>query len=146
MESFHELRAGPLEKLNGANIVIIPKVDLVEHPKDCRSISLINSFAKLITKTLSIGLSPHIGNMESNSQSAFVKRRCIDDNFMFIKNLARAYHRTKTPTLLLKLDISKAFDTISWEYMLELLQQRGFSARWRDWLSLYSYHPTRRFS
>jgi hypothetical protein len=71
MESSHELRAGPLEKLNGANIVIIPKVDLVEHPKDCRPISLINSFSKLITKTLSIGLSPHIGNMVS-----FTERLC----------------------------------------------------------------------
>jgi hypothetical protein len=34
-----------------------------------------------------------------------------------------------------KLDISKAFDTIPWEYILELLEQRGFSARWRDWLT-----------
>jgi hypothetical protein len=33
------------------------------------------------------------------------------------------------------LDISKAFDTVSWEYLLEMLSQRGFSRRWTDWLA-----------
>ena len=58
--------------------------------------------------------------MISNAQSAFIKRRCIQDSFMYVRNLARAYHRKKTPALLFKLDISKAFDMVSWEYMLEL--------------------------
>lgn len=129
LQCFYNLRAGPLEKLNGANIVLIPKTDLAQHPRDFRLISLINSFAKLVTKSLAIRLSPHISNLVSNPQSAFVKWRCIHDNFLFV-------HRTKTPALLFKLDISKAFDTISWEYMVELLEQRGFSSRWRDWLSL----------
>jgi mannosylglycoprotein endo-beta-mannosidase len=54
---------------------------------------------------------------------------------MFVRNLARAYHKKKVPALLFKLDISKAFDTVSCEYMLELLAQRGFSVRWREWLT-----------
>jgi hypothetical protein len=90
----------------------------------------------LITKTLAIRLSRHIDRLISSSQSAFIKGRCIQDNFMYVRNLARAYNRTKTPALLFKLDISKAFDTVSWEYMLELLEHRGFSHRWRNWLSL----------
>jgi hypothetical protein len=31
MECFYELRTGPLNKLNGANIVLIPKLDVPEH-------------------------------------------------------------------------------------------------------------------
>jgi hypothetical protein len=36
--------------------------------------------------------------------------------------------------LLLKLDISKAFDTLSWPFLLEVLQAHGFSAKWRAWI------------
>ena len=136
MNCVHDLRAGPLDKLNGANIVLIPKSDIAERPKDYRPISLIHSFGKFITKTLAIRLAPHMDQMISNAQSAFIKRRCIQDNFMYVRNLARAYHRKKTPALLFKLDISKAFDMVSWEYMLELLERRGFSNRWREWLAI----------
>lgn len=37
--------------------------------------------------------------------------------------------------LLLKLDISKAFDTLSWPFLLELLRARGFGDRWCGWIS-----------
>lgn len=36
--------------------------------------------------------------------------------------------------LLLKLDISKAFDTLSWPFLLEVLQARGFGDTWRRWI------------
>jgi hypothetical protein len=144
MNSFHELRTGPMSKLNGANIILIPKSDKAEYPKDYRPISLIHSFRKFVTKTLAIRLSLHIDWLISNAQSSFIKRRCIQDNFMYVRNLARAYHRKKIPALLFKLDISKAFDTVSWEYMLELLEHSGFSDRWREWITLIfkSSHST----
>uniref|UniRef100_A0A453B983 Reverse transcriptase domain-containing protein n=1 Tax=Aegilops tauschii subsp. strangulata TaxID=200361 RepID=A0A453B983_AEGTS len=48
---------------------------------------------------------------------------------------AHSFHRKKKQMLLFKLDIAKAFDSISWEYLLELLQNLGFSLRWRNWIS-----------
>jgi hypothetical protein len=38
--------------------------------------------------------------------------------------------------LLLKLDIAKAFDSVRWEYLLEVLQQLGFGQHWRDLMTL----------
>jgi hypothetical protein len=38
--------------------------------------------------------------------------------------------------LLLKLDIVKAFDSVRWEYLIELMEQLGFGQRWRDLASL----------
>lgn len=84
MSSFHSLRMGPLDKLNGANIVLIPKSDQAKKPRDFRPISLIHSFGKLITKTLAVRLSPLIDKMISVAQSAFIKKRCIHDNFMYV--------------------------------------------------------------
>jgi hypothetical protein len=81
-------------------------------------------------------LTPLIGGLISQAQSPFIKTRCLHDNFLFVRNLARALHKKKLPALLLKLDFAKAFDSVCWEYLLELLQCLGFSARWRDWIML----------
>jgi hypothetical protein len=105
-------------------------------PSEFRPISLIHSFAKLVAKVLALRLTPHIGDLISNSQSDFLKKRWIQDNFLYVRNLVRAYHRKKISALLFKLDITKSFDTTSWEYLIELLQQRGFPPKWRKWLSL----------
>jgi len=36
----------------------------------------------------------------------------------------------------MKLDIHKAFDTVHWGYLLEILQALGFGQRWREWISI----------
>jgi hypothetical protein len=87
-------------------------------------------------KSLARRLAPHMNGLVSNAQSAFIKHRCIQDNFIYVCNLVRAYHWKKVHALLLKMDISKAFDSVSWEYLLELLQRRGFPAKWCNWLAL----------
>jgi hypothetical protein len=38
--------------------------------------------------------------------------------------------------LFLKLDITKAFDNVRWEYLIELMQTLGFRQKWRDILSV----------
>ena len=41
----------------------------------------------------------------------------------------------KKPTLFLKLDIAKAFDTVRWDYLHEVMQWMGFEPRWRAWVT-----------
>ena len=78
------------------------------------------------------------------NQSAFIKKRSIHDNFKFVEQAARLLHRKRKPALLLKLDISKAFDTVSWPFLLQVLEALGFGIRWRDWIaSLVSTASTR---
>jgi hypothetical protein len=104
---------GPMPKLNGASITLIPKREVAELPSDFKPISLVHSLAKLISKVLARRLAPYINNLVSDAQSAFVKSWCIQENFLFVRNLTRAYHQKKLPALLLKLDITKAFDSVS---------------------------------
>jgi hypothetical protein len=44
--------------------------------------------------------------------------------------------KQKLSTLFLKLDIHKAFDTVNWSYLLEVLQALGFGACWCEWISI----------
>jgi hypothetical protein len=49
-------------------------------------------------------------------------------------------HQKKKPALFIKLDISKAFDSIGWTFLLEVMQALGFSTKWRDWVSTLLGH------
>jgi mannosylglycoprotein endo-beta-mannosidase len=117
------------------NIVLLPKKDGVEDIADFPPISLIHAIAKKITKLLALRLVPLMDGLISPCQSAFIKKRSIHDNFLYVRNLTRRFHRTKTLTLLLKLDISKAFDSVRWDCLISLMEHRGFPTRWRNWIS-----------
>jgi mannosylglycoprotein endo-beta-mannosidase len=80
-------------------------------------------------------LGPHMNSLVSNAQSAFIKKRSIHDNFLYVNNLARKLHKTKTPTLLFKLDIKKAFDSVRWDYLMDVLQHLGFPSKFWDSIS-----------
>jgi len=47
----------------------------------------------------------------------------------------RLLPKKKQPALFIKLDISKAFDSVGWQYLLEVFTALGFSAKWHDWIS-----------
>ena len=129
------MNAQHLSLLNSANIILIPKKLDAKHVGDYRPISLIHSFAKIFSKLLANRLAPHLNRLVSNCQSAFIKRRCIQDNFLYVQSTVRRLHRLNKPGLFLKLDIQKAFDTINWSYLLEVLQTLGFGPKWREWIS-----------
>ena len=122
--------------LNTAVVVLLPKKDDAATITDYKHISLIHSIAKLISKVLSLRLAMVIQTLISLVQTVFPRTKCIHDSFLYVQNCVKSLHAKKTPALLLKLDISKAFDNVSWEYLLELLQQLGFSSRRRDWIAL----------
>lgn len=135
-QKIYTLNALHLNKINIANIILLPKKDQAMEIAEFRPISLIHNIVKILSNMLSLRLSTYMDNLISISQSAFIKRRTIQDNFLYVQNIARSYHRSNTPMLMLKLDIAKAFDSISWPYLLDMLHCRGFGHRWRTWIAM----------
>ena len=138
LNQLYNMNVQGFDLLNSANIFLLPKKMDAAKVGDYRPISLIHSIAKIFSKLLANILSSHLNTLVSKCQSAFIKHRCIQDNFLYIQNTVRRFHKMKMPALFMKLDIQKAFDTINWScmtinwsYMLEVLHALGFGPRWR---------------
>jgi exonuclease III len=121
-------------QLNRALITLVPKKMDAQEVGDYRPISLIHSFAKLFSKILANRLRPKMEELVSPNQSAFIKGRNLHDNFILVRQLARKINSRREAGVLLKLDISRAFDSISWSFLLEVLQRLGFPTVWLRWI------------
>ncbi|KAM0925313.1 hypothetical protein ACQ4PT_004285 [Festuca glaucescens] len=124
------------EALNEALITLLPKKAGATELKDFRPISLVHSFARLLTKVLARRLAPRMHELVDKNQTAFIRDRCIQDNFLLVKESGKLLHHRNIPSLLLKVDVAKAFDSISWPFLFSVLRQRGFGRRWLRWIAL----------
>ena len=130
------------------SIVLLPKV---EHPQDFtqfRPISLCNFANKIISKLLSERLAKILPRLISPQQSGFVKGRQIADNFLLAQELVSDITRSnRGGNVVIKLDMMKAYDRVSWSFLLQVLRRLGFSETWIDmiwrlvskvWFSVWS--------
>jgi hypothetical protein len=123
----HDIMAGLLKlgvgdgrgfgRLNRALITLIPKQQDAMEVKDFRSISLVHSFSKLFSKILANRLRGRLGELVSMNQSAFVKNRSLHDNFVLVRQVARKINARRNTGVLLKVDLSRVFDSLSWSFL-----------------------------
>lgn len=137
VELFHWLhQGGGFHNLSRALLTLIPKKNCPTEVRDFRPISLIHGVAKLVAKVLSLRLAPLLPTMVSSNQCAFIRGRAIHDNFMLVKQMARSLHISQQSAVLFKLDIARAFDSVSWAFLVDLLRHLGFGRMWCDSICL----------
>jgi hypothetical protein len=56
------------------------------------------------------------------------------DSVILVHEVIHSLKSTRTPGMLIKLDLSKDFDHLSWNYMHSLLSAFGFSRDWILWI------------
>lgn len=89
----------------------------------------INSFSKVLVNRLKSVLTKLI----SWSQSAFIPGRLIIDNIMVAYELLHTMHSRKKGRegcMAIKLDMSKPYDRVEWEFLEAMLVTLGFGAHW----------------
>ena len=60
------------------------------------------------------------------NQCAFVKGRLLLENVLLATELVKDYHKQSIqPRSILKLDISKAFDSVNWSFIMNTLRALG---------------------
>ena len=114
-------------------IVLIPKVSSSPDCSQFRPISLCNFVTKVIATTLAVRLAKVLPSIISPQQSGFVKGRQIFDNFLLAQELVSDSHRkNRGGNVVLKLDMAKAYDRVSWPFLLQVLRRFGFDEIWID--------------
>jgi hypothetical protein len=61
------------------------------------------------------------------NQSSFIKGHALCDYYRMVQLLAKLLHARCLLSVLLKIDITEAFDTVSWPFLFDPLRHMGFS-------------------
>ena len=88
------------------------------------------SFYKIIAKVVANRLKQILPHIISPTQGVFVPRRLITDNVLVAYEALHTMQgrkKGKTGTLALKLDVSKAYDRVEWDFLKRIMIKMGFS-------------------
>jgi len=128
-------RRGHLPKgINTSYTALIPKVAGSFSLNDYRPISLLNGLYKIIAKILATRLKEVKHNMVSPSQLAFIAGRNILDSVLIANEMLDSMKSRSCQGFFLKLDFRKAFDTVSWSCLNDVMGYMKFGAQWRKWI------------
>ena len=122
-----------LKQVNHSIIALVPKITNASCPTDFRPISCCNVVYKVIAKILSSRLAHALLSLISPMQSAFLGGRKMVDNIHLLQELLRLYSRKRaSPRCMIKVDFKKAFDSLQWPFIRNVLLQLGFPVRFTD--------------
>jgi hypothetical protein len=120
--------------LNSTFLALIPKVNKPKSFDDYRPISLCNLIYKVISKILANRIKPFLSKCLSSEHLGFLKGRRIQDAIGSAHETLHSIKKKNIKSLVLKLDLKKAYDSIDWEYLRVVLLSVGFGVKLMDWI------------
>ena len=100
--------------LNATFLSLIPKLGEVVLFDQFKLISLCNAIYKIITKVISNRLNPILPYIVSPEQLVFLEGHQIMDGIILTHEILHSLKTTRTPSMMLKLDITKAYEKLNW--------------------------------
>lgn len=120
---------------NSTILSLVPKFPGATTIKDYRPISCLNNTYKVISRLLVSRLKPILSDLIVPNQTAFVKGRLLVENNVLASELVNGYHKNKgEKRITIKVDIAKAFDTLSWDFLFACLEGLQLPDLFRQWL------------
>lgn len=129
MEDFWNNGVWP-RRSNASFIVLISKVTSPQGINDFRPISLIGCLYKIVTKILARRIKGVLPKLIDDRQSTFLGGRNMLDGVVVANEIVHAAKSDKKPTILLKVDFEKAYDTVDWGFLKYMMRRMNFCGRW----------------
>lgn len=94
---------------------------------DMRPITLSNFINKILYRIIHDRLEALLPKIISGNQSGFVKVRSIIENFLLTQELVtNISKRGKPSNVVINLDMTKAYDRVSWFFLMKVMRKWGF--------------------
>lgn len=136
--------------------MLLPKKPHPQALSDLRPISLSNFINKVISRVLHDRLENILPSLISSNQTGFLKGRSIFENILLTQEIVTDIRlREKPANVVIKLGMTKAYDRVSWKYLLHTLGKMGFSKHYitmiwnllaSNWYSVLVNGQSTRFS
>lgn len=114
-------------------LTLIPKVRNATSLDQVRPICLSNFIHKVIYNILNDRLRPLLAKVIGEEQFGFIPGRSIHDCIALAHDLASDINnKVHCGNVMAELDMSKAYDRLSWVFLLRAMKALGFSEMWCD--------------
>eukprot|EP00253_Pinus_taeda_P012904 PITA_12904 len=120
--------------MNATFLTLIPKSNNSEEVQGFRPIALCNVIYKIIATLIAKRLKPLLPSIISPEQTGFVEGRQILDGLVVAQEMIHTLNQQKRKGMMIKLDLSKAYDRLNWKYLCAVLEVFGFAKRWIEWI------------
>ena len=112
-----------------------------EKIENYRPISLSNYDYKILAFILAGRMQKVLNGIISEDQTGYIKKRFIGNNIRIIEDLIDYIEKVNIGGVILFLDFQKAFDTVEWKFMMEVLNKFNFGKDFIDWIKVLYNTP-----
>eukprot|EP00253_Pinus_taeda_P005582 PITA_05582 len=128
--------------INSTFIALIPKSDSPSSFDDYCPISLCNVLYKIISKIIANRICPILSRHIYPHQFAFLEHRQIHEVVGAAQEALHSIWTKHMKAIILKIDLAKAFDRVSWLYLKMILIHLGFPQNFISWIMACITTPT----
>ncbi|KAI5083821.1 hypothetical protein GOP47_0003564 [Adiantum capillus-veneris] len=118
-------------------IKLLPKRSLAEKFDDWRPVTMMPVIYKLVSKMVVHRIKDVLQQGLHPRQYGFIPRRQIHDNIATVLFAIEYAKYTQQDVLMLQVDIAKAFDTIQWDFISQVMSKLGFGPKMRNIVYLF---------